>query len=52
MELAGPSYLSLGILTYLIVHVWETANAAFKPELYEWSVSYSNIRCSGWEKSS
>lgn len=28
----------LGILAYLIVHVWETANATFKPELYEWSL--------------
>jgi succinate dehydrogenase / fumarate reductase cytochrome b subunit len=28
----------LGILAYLVIHVWETANATFKPELYEWSV--------------
>lgn len=29
----------LGILAYLVIHVWETANATFKPELYEWSVA-------------
>lgn len=28
----------LGILAYLTIHVWETANATFKPELYSWSV--------------
>ncbi len=29
----------LGILAYLIVHVWETANATFAPALYEWSLA-------------
>jgi succinate dehydrogenase / fumarate reductase cytochrome b subunit len=29
----------LGILAYLIIHVWDTANANFNPALYEWSVS-------------
>lgn len=28
----------LGILTYLIIHVWDTANANFNPELYQWTV--------------
>lgn len=28
----------LGILAYLIVHVWETANATFNPPLYAWSL--------------
>ena len=28
----------LGILAYLIVHVWETANVTFNPPLYEWSI--------------
>lgn len=29
----------LGILTYLIIHVWDTANATFNPPLYEWSLA-------------
>ena len=29
----------LGILAYLIIHVWDTANATFNPPLYEWSVT-------------
>ncbi|HSM55972.1 MAG TPA: succinate dehydrogenase, cytochrome b556 subunit [Candidatus Sulfomarinibacteraceae bacterium] len=29
----------LGILAYLIVHVWDTANATYNPQLYEWSVT-------------
>lgn len=28
----------LGILTFLVVHVWDTANANFYPPLYEWSI--------------
>lgn len=28
----------LGILTYLIIHVWDTANANFYPEIYQWTV--------------
>lgn len=28
----------LGILTYLIIHVWDTANANFNPQLYQWTV--------------
>lgn len=28
----------LAILLFLIIHVWETANATFKPELYAWSL--------------
>jgi succinate dehydrogenase / fumarate reductase, cytochrome b subunit len=28
----------LGILTYLIIHVWDTANANFNPEIYQWTV--------------
>lgn len=28
----------LGILTYLIIHVWDTANANFFPEMYQWTV--------------
>lgn len=29
----------LGILLFLVAHVWETANAHFYPELYAWSVA-------------
>ena len=29
----------LGILFYLIIHVWDTANATFSPATYEWSVA-------------
>lgn len=29
----------LGILLFLIIHVWETANAHFYPELYGWSIA-------------
>ena len=29
----------LGILTYLIVHVWDTANATFNPSVYDWTVT-------------
>lgn len=29
----------LGILAYLIIHVWDTANANFNPPVYEWSVT-------------
>lgn len=29
----------LGILAYLVVHVWETANATFAPAVYEWSLA-------------
>ena len=28
----------LGILTYLIIHVWDTANASFYPQMYQWTV--------------
>ena len=28
----------LAILSFLIIHVWDTANAHFYPELYQWSV--------------
>lgn len=28
----------LGILAYLIIHVWETANATFAPSVYQWSL--------------
>ena len=28
----------LGILAYLIIHVWETANVTFNPPLYQWSI--------------
>jgi len=28
----------LAILSFLIIHVWDTANAHFYPELYAWSV--------------
>lgn len=28
----------LGILTYLIIHVWDTANANFNPALYSWAL--------------
>jgi succinate dehydrogenase / fumarate reductase, cytochrome b subunit len=28
----------LGILAYLIIHVWETANATFAPDVYRWSL--------------
>jgi succinate dehydrogenase / fumarate reductase cytochrome b subunit len=28
----------LGILTYLIIHVWDTANATFYPQVYGWTV--------------
>lgn len=30
----------LGILAYLIIHVWDTANAAFRPEWYQWTVDF------------
>jgi len=29
----------LGILAYLIIHVWDTANATFNPPLYEWTIT-------------
>lgn len=29
----------LGILTYLIIHVWDTANATFAPQVYDWTVT-------------
>lgn len=29
----------LGILAYLIIHVWETANVTFNPPLYQWSIA-------------
>jgi len=28
----------LAILGFLVIHVWDTANAHFYPELYQWSV--------------
>jgi succinate dehydrogenase / fumarate reductase cytochrome b subunit len=28
----------LAILAYLIIHVWDTANATFNPPVYEWTV--------------
>jgi succinate dehydrogenase / fumarate reductase cytochrome b subunit len=28
----------LAILAFLVMHVWDTANANFYPELYEWSI--------------
>lgn len=28
----------LGILAYLVIHVWDTANANFNPELYQWTI--------------
>ena len=28
----------LAILTYLIIHVWDTANANFNPQLYRWAL--------------
>lgn len=28
----------LGILAYLIIHVWDTANATFSPGWYQWTV--------------
>jgi succinate dehydrogenase / fumarate reductase cytochrome b subunit len=28
----------LAILAYLIIHVWDTANATFRPEVYTWTV--------------
>jgi succinate dehydrogenase / fumarate reductase cytochrome b subunit len=28
----------LGILLYLVIHVWDTANAFFYPALYQWSI--------------
>jgi len=30
----------LGILFYLIIHVWDTANATFNPEMYQWTVDF------------
>jgi succinate dehydrogenase / fumarate reductase cytochrome b subunit len=29
----------LAILSFLVIHVWDTANAHFYPELYEWSLA-------------
>lgn len=29
----------LAILTFLLIHVWDTANAHFLPELYQWSLA-------------
>jgi succinate dehydrogenase / fumarate reductase cytochrome b subunit len=29
----------LGILAYLIIHVWDTANATFYPRTYEWTIA-------------
>lgn len=29
----------LAILSFLVMHVWDTANAFFYPELYEWSIA-------------
>ena len=29
----------LAILLFLVIHVWETANAYFYPELYAWSIA-------------
>lgn len=29
----------LGILAYLIIHVWDTANATFNPPVYEWTIT-------------
>lgn len=29
----------LAILSFLVIHVWDTANAFFYPELYEWSLA-------------
>lgn len=29
----------LGILAYLIIHVWDTANVTFNPPVYEWTVA-------------
>lgn len=28
----------LGILAYLIIHVWDTANATYNPPVYEWTI--------------
>lgn len=28
----------LAILLYLVIHVWDTANATYAPEWYQWSV--------------
>ncbi len=28
----------LGILGFLTIHVWDTANATFAPEIYSWSI--------------
>lgn len=28
----------LGILAYLIIHVWDTANATYNPAVYNWTV--------------
>ena len=30
----------LGILFFLIIHVWDTANAHFMPGLYQWSIEF------------
>lgn len=29
----------LAILFFLVIHVWDTANAFFYPELYQWSIA-------------
>lgn len=29
----------LAILTFLVIHVWDTANAFFYPEIYGWSIA-------------
>jgi succinate dehydrogenase / fumarate reductase cytochrome b subunit len=29
----------LAILSFLVIHVWDTANAHFYPELYQWSLA-------------
>ena len=29
----------LAILSFLLIHVWDTANANFYPELYKWSIA-------------
>ena len=33
----------LAILSFLVIHVWDTANAHFYPELYEWSLAVFKV---------
>ncbi|MCA9960142.1 MAG: succinate dehydrogenase, cytochrome b556 subunit [Chloroflexota bacterium] len=28
----------LAILSFLVIHVWDTANATYSPEVYKWSI--------------